>query len=90
MNYPKIIPKDLAPILWSYDVAKLDPWHDRRSIIVNTINYGDLKQWRWLVKNYGATEVQQVLKATNSSTALRSRARKLFSLLLSNEPYYTP
>jgi len=82
MTHPKTIPKDLFPVLWSYDVAKLDPWRDRHSIIVNTVNYGDLKQWRWLVESYGTKEVQQVLGEAKSSTVLRRRARKLFSLLL--------
>lgn len=84
MTHLKIIPKDLATVLWSYDVSKLDLWRDRRTIIVNAINYGDLKQWRWLVKSYGAGEVKQVI-ANERSTALRHRARKLFLLLLNSD-----
>jgi hypothetical protein len=74
------LPSFFKSILWSYDFLKIEPDKDKKFIIVNAINYGNLKHWRWLVKIYGIKEVRRVLKNT-PMTAIRPRVLKLASLI---------
>lgn len=69
------------PILWSYRFEDIDSEKHKEEIIVNTINYGDLAHWRWIIACYGLREVQNVL-TTIPVTAIRHHVRRLVSLLL--------
>lgn len=68
--------------MWSYDFNSLDLEKNKKTIIINTINYGDLKHWRWIVNYYGENEVKKVLENI-PAWELRSRVRKLVSLIFS-------
>lgn len=50
------------PLLWSLRWDKIDIQEDKEDIIVNTINDGSLKHWRWIMSTYGASEIRKVLK----------------------------
>lgn len=76
------LPDFFRPLMWSYDFRSLDPKKNKKTIILNTINYGDLKHWRWIVNYYGENEVKKVLE-TIPASALRNRVRKLVSLIFS-------
>ncbi|MFH1187456.1 MAG: hypothetical protein V1688_01185 [bacterium] len=86
----KKLPKSFKPILWSYDFSKIDSIKNKKTIIVNTINYGDLKHWKWLAKYYGIKEVQNELKEISASE-FRPPALKLASILFSVNTFnYAP
>ncbi|PJA88564.1 MAG: hypothetical protein CO139_02545 [Candidatus Moranbacteria bacterium CG_4_9_14_3_um_filter_36_9] len=77
-----ILPKLFRSILWSYDFNSIDLEKDRKTIIVNAINYGNLKHWRWISGYYG----QEIIKGTLESvpvTEIRSRAAFLASIIFS-------
>ena len=74
------IPSFFGPILWSYDMTKLDAEKDKRLLITQAVNYGDLKHWRWLSDTYGKHEVREVL-ATLPASEIRPRVQRLASLL---------
>ncbi len=76
------LPSFFKPILWSYDFSKIDIKKNKKTIIVNGINYGDLKHWKWLIKNYGRENVRGELKKI-SATELRPGARKLAGIIFS-------
>jgi hypothetical protein len=76
------LPEFFRPILWSYNFSAIDSEKDKKIIITNAINYGDLKHWRWLVLNYGKNGISKVLKKI-PATALRPAARRLASTLFS-------
>lgn len=76
-----ILPESFKPLLWSYDISRLDVERDKNRIVINAINYGDLSHWRWLVKVYLAEEVRRIIEATPASE-FRPGALKLVSLLL--------
>jgi len=76
------LPDLFKPLLWSYNFSEIDPEKNKKTIIVNAINYGDLRHWRWLVKFYGKEAVRQALISVPASE-MRPRARKLASLLFS-------
>lgn len=81
---PKIekFPDFFRPLFWSYDFSSLDPIRDEKTAIVNAINYGDLKHWKWLKDFYGEKEVQKSL-ANISAREFRERALKLAGLIFS-------
>lgn len=86
----KGLPIFFKPILWSYNFSKIDSARNKKTIIVNTINYGDLKHWKWLAKYYGIKEVQNELKEISASE-FRPPALKLASILFSVNTFnYAP
>lgn len=74
------LPEMFRPLLWSYRFEDIDPQTHKREIIVNTVNYGDLDHWRWLIAHYGLPEVKQIL-TTIPVTEIRRHVRRLVSLL---------
>jgi len=75
------LPQFFKPLFWSYKFSCIDPEKDKRTIIVNTINYGDWKHWVWIMKFYGKQEVKRIIEET-PQTEFRPPALKLISLLL--------
>lgn len=74
------LPDYFKPILWSYDLDRLNPEKNKKTVIVNVINYGNLKHWRWLKENYGKKAVREVLKKTRASE-IRPGALRLASII---------
>ena len=81
MNKKKTkLPKDFKSLFWGYKFNLIDPEEDKRIIIVNTINYGDLSQWRWLVKTYGKERLRKIIRLIPESE-FRKHILKLIKLL---------
>lgn len=80
------LPDRFNKILWSYDISQLDAEEDQRLIIINTINYGDLKHWQWISNHYGKDTVKNVLSAVPVDQ-LRKRVRPLASILFDVEVF---
>jgi hypothetical protein len=78
----KKLSNSFKPFLWSYDFNSIDPKRNKKTIIVNVINYGNLSDWKKLVKQYGLKNVSNTLSII-SATEIRPGARKLASLLFS-------
>lgn len=84
------LPLFFKPILWSYDFSAVDIKKNKKTIIVNAINYGDLKHWKWLIKNYGRENVKSELIKI-PATELRPGARKLASIIFDVKKFnYAP
>lgn len=63
-----VLPAHFRPILWSYDFASINPTTHKKTIILQAVNYGDLRHWRWIGKQYGAAAIRRVLRdARNGS-----------------------
>ncbi len=75
-----MLPEIFKPLLWSYRFSAIDPQRHKKTVIVQTINYGDLRHWRWIADFYGKEEIHRVLTSIPVSE-LRFRARKLAALL---------
>ncbi|MDP3956131.1 MAG: hypothetical protein Q8Q18_02720 [bacterium] len=75
-----VLPDFFKPILWSYDLARIDIERDKSTIIVNAINYGTLKHLRWLADTYGKHAVRETLDA-RMHTEIRPQARRLAELI---------
>ena len=76
------LPQFFRSLLWSYNFSEIDSEKDKKLIIVNAINYGDLEHWRWLVRQYGKETVKNTLENI-PATEIRPRALKLAALIFS-------
>ncbi len=79
------LPEMFRSLMWSYRFEKIDPDKHYKEIIVNTVNYGDIKHWRWLVSNYGGQRLREVLRSV-PVTEFRPRVLKLVGLLFGLKP----
>jgi hypothetical protein len=56
------LPESFRPLLWSYRFEDIDPDKHKEEIILNTVNYGTLKQWHWIIGYYGKNQIRSVLE----------------------------
>ena len=84
---PSQLPASFKAILWPYDFAALDPKTHKKAIIVNTVNYGDLAHWHWIIEHYGKAAIREVLE-TVPATELRPRARRLATIIFALTPLH--
>ena len=76
------LPDNFKPLFWSQDYLTLDLKRDKNTIIINTINYGDLSHWKWITTFYGKELVRETLMKL-SYTVLRDHVRPLVKLIFS-------
>lgn len=75
-----VLTKNFKPLFWGYNFNSLEPQRDQRLIIVNTLNYGNLTQWRELAKIYGREHLRNAIRSIPQSE-FRKQAIKLIKLL---------
>lgn len=80
------LPEDLRPLLWSYEFEKIDPVKNKKTIVLQAINYGTMAQWSWLLQTYGHDGVREVL-STVPATSIRPQARRLAALVFGIEHF---
>lgn len=78
----KKLPSSFKPLFWSVNYSSLNPDKDKKTIIVNIINYGTLNHWKWLKTFYGERRLRQILMKV-PYTELRERVRRLAQLVFS-------
>lgn len=79
------LPISFKPLFWSYDFSNINLEESIKSIIVNTINYGDLRQWKWIADYYGKNSLRKEFSKIPRSE-IRPQALKLAELLFSIKP----
>ncbi len=80
IKHPPVI---FRPLLWSLKWDEVDIKEDKEDIIINTINDGSLKHWRWIISVYGISSIRKVLKkrlASEFHPESLNLARVLFHL----------
>ena len=85
MNSEKL-PDYFEPLFWSHDYLKLDLNQDKKTIIVNTLNYGDLSHWKWIKSYYGEETIKNTAMKI-PHTELRARVQPLVQIIFS-VPYF--
>jgi len=75
------LPSFFKYLFWSYNFSLVDPVKSKKTVIVNTINYGKWKHWLWLVDFYGKDNLKKMIRDI-PATEFRPPALKLISLLL--------
>jgi hypothetical protein len=76
------LPEDFRPFFWSYRFEDIDLQKDKKTVILNLLNYGNLAHWQWLVRQYGVVEIKRILQSI-PATEVKPRTRPLVSLLFS-------
>ena len=56
------LPRFLQPILWSYDISKMNTKEDKDIIIEQVLNYGTMREIKWLFNTYSLREIKNVIK----------------------------
>jgi len=75
------LPPFFKSLFWGYDFNSIDLIKDKKLIIINTLNYGNLEHWRWLVKRYGKRNLRNIIELTPKSE-FRKEVVPLIKLLL--------
>lgn len=82
----KTLPRFFKPLFWGYRFSSIDPMNTKELIIVNTLNYGDLKQWKWLIKAYGKKNLKNTIKLIPQSE-FRKQVIPLVKLLFNVDKF---
>ncbi len=85
-NEQNKLPLFFKPILWSYNFYSMDIQKNKKTIIINAINYGDLKHWRWIIKNYGKENIKETLMNVYF-TEIRLKVVPLISIIFSIDKF---
>ncbi len=76
------LPEDFRSLMWSYKFDKIDPDEDKKTIIVNTVNYGLWHQLQWLARYYGKSMLKKIIEDIPASEFRNYQALRLVSLIL--------
>ncbi len=82
------LPEFLRPYLWSYKFSSLDPLKHKKIIILQLLNYGHLREWRWLKKTYGEKEIKKIIKETPLSEFNFRTLELILLLFKAKKPKY--
>ena len=55
------LPTYFKPLFWGYKFESINLNTNKKLVIVNTLNYGGLKEWRWLVRAYGREDLRKAI-----------------------------
>ncbi|MBI2483902.1 hypothetical protein HYV71_01830 [Candidatus Uhrbacteria bacterium] len=64
------LPASFQHMFWSYPFGDLNKDEDASLIIKQILSYGDLSQWKWMMRQYGTRKIKGLLSRT-PETALR-------------------
>lgn len=74
------LPQFFKPLFWSYKFSNINPDEHKTEIIMQTINYGQLRHWKWIIKYYGIKEIERIVAAL-PITAFRPQDLRRFATL---------
>lgn len=80
-----MIPPCVKTVLWSYDTDKMDPVKDKKTIILQVLNYGTDDAISWLFKTYRKEEIG-IIASTIPATAWNKKSLALWTLVLGIKP----
>ena len=84
------LPNFFKPLFWSYNFSQINPQKENKTVIIQTINYGDLDHWKWLVNYYGKNIVKKTLMEL-PATEIKPRTRDLLTLIFNLKRFnYVP
>lgn len=74
------IPESIKQLLWSYDLSMFDIVKNKKRVVINVVNYGNLNNWCWLIDQYSLDEVKKIIIET-PNTEFRPQALSLARLI---------
>ena|SRR3989338_1218885 len=84
INMKTKLPNMFKPLLWSYRFNAMDIKEHKRTIIIQTVNFGSWRHWQWLFSVYGKKQLKKIIENTPASefTFFHPSALKLICVLL--------
>lgn len=76
----KKLPRFFKPLFWWCDFSDIDPKKHRQIVIVQAVNYGQRRHWRWVIRHYKSEEIKHVV-ATLPVTTFRPQDLRRFAEL---------
>lgn len=58
------LPTSFKPLFWSYPFRDIARDEDAFLIIKQILSHGNLSQWKWMMRQYGAKKIKGVLSKT--------------------------
>ena len=83
MKTSKNIPFSIKKLFWDINKEKLDINLHKKNVIERIINYGELRDWKWLLMVYGKKAIKETLNSKDKFNRknIRSSAQQLASIL---------
>jgi len=82
---PPLTPQSVKAVLWSYNWNALEVQKDKKIIISQVLNFGSEEAIKWLFKQYGLTDVEQIAN-TIPLFQWNKKSLSLWKLVLSINP----
>ncbi len=83
------VPANLQPVLWSYNVSKLDIKRNEHLIITQVLNYGFPEDLEWLLKTYNLSQITSAVSSPDRGIWFRDKLQHwLTKLNLEIDPMY--
>lgn len=70
------LPEFLKPVLWSYNLSRLDKDDDWQLIISQGLNYGSDNVVEWIKANYTDAQIKEVVSHPRRGVWFRERLRR--------------
>jgi len=77
-----MLPPSAQKYFWEVDSDSLDPRKHERLIVSRLLNFGELDDWRWLVRTYGKRRLSLLLQS-DSRLGIRESVRRLGNIIFS-------
>ena len=61
------LPSSFKQIYWWGDASKLNPNKDKKTIVVQVINYGGWEHWQWMINRYGKARLKKIIEEIPAS-----------------------
>jgi hypothetical protein len=81
-----MIPKFVAPVLWSYDLKNINPRTDKKRIILNVLNYGSQAATDWLFKYYQKKDIKDCVVNFGAKGELSPKSLNYWTIILKINP----
>lgn len=62
-----VLPRTFRPLFWSYRFRDLDRDKDSPLIVKQIVLYGNVRQWHWMIEQYGKRKIARILSHTPES-----------------------
>jgi len=83
-----MIPSNIRPFLWSYDVDMLDLERDKKRIITNVLNLGTDLATKWLFEVYSREDIKEAV-ANSLPGEWSKKSLNFWGLVLNINPAHT-
>jgi len=75
------LPQFFKPLFWWCHFSSISPQEYKKTIIVQTLNYGAQKHLNWIIKRYGEREIKKIVEDMPESEFNSQGRERVFKVL---------